>query len=85
MNRIGIILEGLNNKTHIKGSNANELKANLEAEGYKLDSADWSYVSKRPKTINGDKLTLFKGNKEYDATFNYYSDGGMELINFEEV
>ena len=51
----------------------NELADNLEKQGFKLDAADRRAPYKR--------VTMTRGNQEYTATFNKYSDGGVEVIN----
>lgn len=57
----------------VKGRNMGELADNLEKHGFKLDAADRRSPYKR--------VTMTRGNKEYTATFNKYSDGGVEVIN----
>ena len=62
---------------HVTGKNMDELIENLKAEGFDLDSADVM----QPQ----DKVTLYKDGKTYQATFNEYFDGGVEVISFKEV
>ena len=59
-------------------------KYNLE-----LESSDGNDIQNRPRTINGEKVTMYEigseGNVEYEGTFNYYSDGGKEIVNIRRV
>ena len=59
------------------GKNMNELCNNLKSAGYEMDSAD--------KHSPQDSVTLYKDKQEYTATFNKYSDGGVEVINIKAV
>ena len=59
------------------GKNMKELVDSLKEQGFEMDSADQS----QPQ----DTVTLYKDNKEYTATFNKYSDGGVEVINLKQT
>ena len=56
----------------ITGKNMDDLVENLKQKGFELDSAD--------RHSPQDSVTLYKDKKEYTATFNKYSDGGVEVI-----
>jgi hypothetical protein len=60
---------------HFTGKNMNDLCSNLKAAGYEMDSAD--------RHSPQDKVTLYKDNQEFTATFNKYSDGGVEVLNIK--
>ena len=58
-------------------------KYNLE-----LESSDGNDIQNHPERINGDKVVMYEigsnGEVEYEGTFNYYSDGGKEIINIKK-
>ena len=62
-------------QSHFTGKNMDELLSNLKNSGYEMDSAD----QHQPQ----DTVTLYKDKQEFTATFNKYSDGGVEVINIK--
>lgn len=60
----------------VTGKNMSDLVANLKEHGLEMDSAD----QHSPQ----DEVMMYKDGKTYTATFNKYSDGGVEVINFKE-
>lgn len=63
--------------TTFTGKNKDELWSNLKSAGYEVDGAD--------KQTPQDKITLYKDKQEFTATFNKYSDGGVEVLNIKPV
>lgn len=60
----------------VTGKNMSDLVANLKEHGLEMDSAD----QHSPQ----DEVMMYRDGKTYTATFNKYSDGGVEVINFKE-
>lgn len=61
----------------VTGKGMADLVRNLKDNGFEMDSAD----QHSPQ----DTVTLYKNKQEFTATFNKYSDGGMEVINIKPV
>ena len=64
-------------QNHFTGKSKDELWSNLKSAGYEVDGAD--------KSSPQDKITLYKDKQEFTATFNKYSDGGVEVLNIKPV
>ena len=67
--------QAANSQNHFTGKSKDELWSNLKSAGYEVDSAD--------KHTPQDKITLYKDKQEFTATFNKYSDGGVEVSNIK--
>lgn len=61
--------------SHFTGKNMSELLSNLKNSGYEMDSADQSSPQ--------DTVILYKDKQEFIATFNRYSNGGVEVLNIK--
>lgn len=55
------------------------------SRGTRPDSADRDYMERNPRVINGEKVTFYGKRSKEEATFNKYSDGGVELRDFKRV
>ena len=67
-----------NGITGAKG--ANQLREKINNTGWKIDAADMHSIE-RGNLNTDDKVTLWDTNgKEYEATYNRYRDGGIELV-----
>lgn len=67
--------QAANSQNHFTGKSKDELWSNLKSAGYEVDSAD--------KHTPQDKITLYKDKQEFTATFNKYSDRGVEVSNIK--
>ena len=78
-----IPIRGKKGEKGYQGKNTKEVLDKVKADrGLEVDSADKRYMTENPRAINGDRVDLIGKNKKMSATFNSYSDGGKELINF---
>jgi hypothetical protein len=78
-----IPIRGKKGEKGYQGKNTKEVLDKVKADrDLEVDSADRRYMAENPRAINGDRVDLIGKNKKMSATFNSYSDGGKELINF---
>ena len=69
----------------VDGRSLTAFKNNMEYAGLSVDAADARYIEKNPRSINGDRVTVYDSDgNAYEATFNYYFDGGRELVDFKK-